>query len=310
MSDQKELEEDGFYDSSGSQEQLPWIIWFCSIVGHEYFSEVPEDYILDDFNLCGLSSCFENYDRIIDLILDNEPQEDYTDVEQANKEEEEAERLYSLIHQRYILTRHGLQQMYAKYQRSDFGLCPRDLCYGAHMLPVGTSDFIGVGTVKLYCPSCMDIYNPPSSRFNSVDGAGFGTTFPHLFMLTYPEVLFAYNIPADRPLIHEERIFGFRVSSQAVSGPKMKWLRRFIRPEDYAEGEREVAEFDKQQLEEPMEDDYHDASAMDDSQNFNCLMDSEQLPIDASPLRSMVMTNSDSNMSINPIAGNTNLNGE
>ncbi|KAI0244289.1 casein kinase 2 regulatory subunit [Massospora cicadina] len=199
--------------------------------------------------------------------------EDYTDVEQANKEEEEAERLYSLIHQRYILTRHGLQQMYAKYQRSDFGLCPRDLCYGAHMLPVGTSDFLGVGTVKLYCPSCMDIYNPPSSRFNSVDGAGFGTTFPHLFLLTYPDVLYAHNIPVDAPLIHEERIFGFRVSSQAISASKMKWMRRFIRPEDYTEGEREVAEFDKQQL-DPMDDEvlHEDASAMDDdSQNFNGL---------------------------------------
>jgi len=29
----------------------------------------------------------------------------------------------------------------------------------------------GVDTVKLFCPNCNDIYVPPSSRFQGVDGA-------------------------------------------------------------------------------------------------------------------------------------------
>ncbi|KAJ9074402.1 casein kinase 2 regulatory subunit [Entomophthora muscae] len=310
------------YDSSGSQDNLSWISWFCSIAGREYFSEISEDYIEDEFNLCGLASNFKNYDRAMDMILDNEPpDDDFADNDQVIKEEEEAEQLYSMIHQRYILTRHGLQQMYGKYQRSDFGLCPRDLCFGAHTLPVGTSDVLGMGTVKLYCPSCMDIYNPPSSRFNSIDGAGFGTTFAHLFMLTYPEILSCNRTNEEVPFIHEERIFGFRVSPLAISGAKMKWLRRFVRPEDFKEGELEFAEFDKQQmLEDAMDDEEEDdddgdifqevASAMEDeAQDFSGLADPDQPAMNMSPLRSMAMGNSDSTMSVNPVAGDSNVNG-
>jgi casein kinase II subunit beta len=34
----------------------------------------------------------------------------------------------------------------------------------------------------------MDIYTPPNSRFHSVDGAFFGTTFGCLFFMTFPDL--------------------------------------------------------------------------------------------------------------------------
>jgi Casein kinase II regulatory subunit len=37
-------------------------------------------------------------------------------------------------------------------------------------VPSGRSDLPGLDTVKLYCPNCHDIYAPPSSRFQGVDG--------------------------------------------------------------------------------------------------------------------------------------------
>ena len=103
--------------------------------------------------------------------------------------ESSAELLYGLIHQRYIITRQGLQQMVAKYESAHFGFCPRVYCNQTKVLPSGRSDLPGVDGVKLYCPSCADTYTPPSSRFNGVDGAFFGTTFPHLLFQQHPELV-------------------------------------------------------------------------------------------------------------------------
>ena len=57
-----------------------------------------------------------------------------------------------------------------KYENGAFGICPRVYCSGCNIVPCGRSDLPGIDTVKLYCPNCNDIYSPPSSRFQGVDG--------------------------------------------------------------------------------------------------------------------------------------------
>ena len=66
--------------------------------------------------------------------------------------------------------------------------------------------------VKLYCPNCEDIYNPRIGRHESIDGAFFGTTFPHLFFQTFPE-LFPSNHNENRVNVEKyiPRIFGFKI---------------------------------------------------------------------------------------------------
>ena len=323
--------------SSSSQAPESWISAFCSLVGHEYFAEVSEDFIEDDFNLTGLQSQVPMYKEALEMILDVEP-EDASDEEEEDEEDDDeddddmqqdggeggrgyrrsdaaerrhlrmasdlsviessAEMLYGLIHQRFITSRPGIQQMAEKYEMGHFGHCPRVHCHGAKVLPVGCSDIPGQETVKLFCPSCLDVYNPPNSRFQTVDGAFFGTTFGCLFFMTFPELDVGGQKPATpaetantTPLstsnkdgrsslassltsqphlppppigasssnthlppqpesingvsprnlapglgqgtLYEPRIYGFRVSEFAKTGPRMKWLRS--RPVDVNE---------------------------------------------------------------------------
>lgn len=138
----------------------------------------------------------------------------------------------------------------------------------------------GADTVKLYCPNCGDIFIPPSSKYQTVDGdssslhhiakgltigAYFGSTFAALFFQTYPELLAQPFAPSPSSLpqstttstapspspspyapvggetitnpnphggqrpalgrVYTPKIYGFKVSERARSGPRMRWLR-------------------------------------------------------------------------------------
>ncbi|XP_058768564.1 casein kinase II subunit beta-1-like, partial [Vicia villosa] len=95
-------------DVSGSDgDDTSWISWFCNLRGNEFFFEVDDDYIQDDFNLCGLSSQVPYYDYALDLILDIESSHE----EQNELIESAAEMLYGMIHARYVLTSKGMAAM-------------------------------------------------------------------------------------------------------------------------------------------------------------------------------------------------------
>ncbi|CAA7267490.1 unnamed protein product [Cyclocybe aegerita] len=148
---------------------------------------LDEDFILDRFNLTGLNNEVANYAQALDLITDS--LDDDIQDELRGSLDVQARLLYGLIHARWIVTARGLQKMLDKYKRADFGRCPRVLCASQPLLPVGLTDIPYEKSVKLYCGRCEDIYSPKSSRHGSIDGAYFGTTFPHLLFLVYPTLI-------------------------------------------------------------------------------------------------------------------------
>lgn len=199
--------------SQSDQEEPSWVTWFCALRGNEFFVEVDEEYIEDDFNLSGLSGQVPYYEYALDMILDNEPVQDVMLTDQQHEMlEGAAEVLYGLIHARYIVTARGLTAMLEKYKNCDFGRCPRVHCEGHPCLPVGTSDVPGQSTVKIFCPKCEDIYYPRSEYQCSIDGAYFGTTFPHLLLMTYPN----YRPPRATER-YVPRVFGFKLHPSAYA---------------------------------------------------------------------------------------------
>ncbi|KAJ4790842.1 Casein kinase II subunit beta [Rhynchospora pubera] len=154
--------------TSEGEDDTSWITWFCGLRGNELLCEVDEEFIQDDFNLCGLQAQIPHYDHALDMILDNDSFSGELDDEAHSGIENAAEMLYGLIHARYILTSKGINAMHEKYKRAEFGRCPRVLCEGQPCLPVGTSDIAHNAAVKIYCPKCEDIYFPRCKYQSSI----------------------------------------------------------------------------------------------------------------------------------------------
>lgn len=201
-------------------EDTTWISWFCQLKGNEFFCEVDEDFIQDDFNLTGLASQVTYYNFALDTILDVEIPEGELDDRRLEVVEVSAETLYGLIHARYILTARGMHAMLAKFTDGAFGRCPRAYCAGQQVLPVGESDMPRISTVRIFCPMCWDLYFPRSRNHYTLDGAYWGTTFPHLFLSAYPSV-----VPQRSKERYIPRIYGFKIHESAVQVQRNKYGR-------------------------------------------------------------------------------------
>ena len=53
--------------SSSSAAPESWISSFCSLLGHEFFAEISEEFIEDDFNLTGLQGQVPMYKEALEV---------------------------------------------------------------------------------------------------------------------------------------------------------------------------------------------------------------------------------------------------
>jgi casein kinase II subunit beta len=203
--------------NTGGSSDAPrtWMQWFLGLKGNNFFCKVDRAYMLDQFNLYGLRPLFSNYREVLDMILGPDIS-DTKDIEALDRNFQDAVDLFGLIHARFIITRRGQSRMARKFKRVSFGKCPRAFCARQALLPVGLQDTPRKSGVKVYCAACGQIFEPePKLVANYIDGAYFGTTFPHLLLMEHPEL--CPNIANMSTEIYSPRIFGYRVYNEATS---------------------------------------------------------------------------------------------
>lgn len=183
--------------------------------GHDFFCEVDRSFIESRFNLYGIQSEVSNFNDGLNIILDY-VSSDSSSADDWNRDDwsrKEWMDLYGRIHARFILTARGQQLMLQKLRNEEFGRCPRVYCEGHPVLPVGLSDTPGKHRVMTYCPKCQDVFIPPNTlAARYVDGAYFGTTFPHFFLMQYPD-----HVPPRPERKYTPRVFGYRIHKSSPS---------------------------------------------------------------------------------------------
>ncbi|XP_038672867.1 casein kinase II subunit beta [Scyliorhinus canicula] len=197
-----------------SSEEVSWISWFCGLRGNEFFCEVDEDYIQDKFNLTGLNEQVPHYRQALDMILDLEPGTLVPWICHPCPEHVGPElSLFTSNRLPLPKCRFPCKELLPVYvcQLTFFVSLslpppPQSCC----LFQLGLSDIPGEAMVKLYCPKCMDVYTPKSSRHHHTDGAYFGTGFPHMLFMVHPE--YRPKRPANQFV---PRLYGFKIHPMA-----------------------------------------------------------------------------------------------
>ena len=166
-----------------SDYQFPsdWISDYCFNEGIDCFADIPEQFMKNDENFSGLEMLVPHYEIALKLLRG--------EIKEKVAYDEEIDlsilMLFSFIHQRYVVTREGLEDIFDNYQAGYYGQCPRLACKGQHMLPHGVSADYNVGHLMVFCPCCKDLYFPANPALRKIDGCAFGPEFVPNFVKAY-----------------------------------------------------------------------------------------------------------------------------
>ncbi|KAH0794422.1 Casein kinase II regulatory subunit family protein [Histomonas meleagridis] len=172
----------------------------------EFFSQQKGDFLVDiDTEFIKkeaeeFRNKISDFDYALKVILSQNLNPDEHDKEMLAQ----AEILYGLIHQKYLLTEEGQKKMIEKFQNGVFPRCPRSFCHNKSCFPCGISCDIGVDKMKIFCPNCTDFYD--YEGVEDIDGAYFGDKWIHFLVHNHPEIT-----PAEPPEVYVPLVFGFQV---------------------------------------------------------------------------------------------------
>eukprot|EP00477_Mikrocytos_mackini_P000053 GAHX01000054.1.p1 GENE.GAHX01000054.1~~GAHX01000054.1.p1 ORF type:complete len:221 (+),score=36.13 GAHX01000054.1:82-663(+) len=149
--------------------------------------EVPISYIIDNFNLQGISFMVPYKALCRSIMINNRLPPSTANIEEI---EQIQQKFYFLVHARFIRTSEGLEYIRRRFVRGDFGACPRLYCEENRLIPWGESEFINRGNIRFYCCKCQDVYVINSKVNRMIDGAAYGPGFAELFFMTFKELRF------------------------------------------------------------------------------------------------------------------------
>lgn len=95
--------------------------------------------------------------------------------------------------------------MREKFLVGAFGQCPRILCEKQNVIPIGLTEDLKIARVKVFCPKCEEVY-APRNHCQDIDGGYFGSSFPHLLLMSYPDI-----VPEVSKQKFVPKLYGFKI---------------------------------------------------------------------------------------------------
>ena len=139
--------------------------------------EIDDYYLQSSVSYYGLNQFVPDYSKVSQIIKGRRVDTSNMSKEQVKQLADSCRMLYGLLHQRYVCSEDGINKLYNKFQRGIYGKCPRIACNRRNLIPMGFNLEPNQDTVKLWCPSCHDIYKTDKN----IDGAFFGPDLPIIF---------------------------------------------------------------------------------------------------------------------------------
>ena len=195
--------------------ELTWVDWYTSEGAGKFFVKINASYLSDPFNLYGLRQQVDDFRYALEMIRGKYRPPGHQPKEWPANLQHNAQKLYGLLHARFLQTVEALEMMKEKYTQNQdvMEICPKVGCRSC-MLPIGISDELKKHSLMMYCPRCNDVYKPTHKECEIIDGAYFGQSWIHFYLCQFPNT---NVIPPQTPI---PRLFGFRIENTNRKPPK------------------------------------------------------------------------------------------